>query len=981
MNSLPSFGFASFLAICAGLCSAVQGQTPQTSGTQQTTQPSQSASTVRGVVADPDGAVIPGATVTLTPSTGKAVIVQSGSDGNYAVPGVSAGTYSLTITMPNFATFVRQGLKIANGQNLTVNVKMAIQEADQVVQVTAQANTLSVDQDSNASSTVIKGKDLEALSDDPDELSSELTALAGPAAGPNGGQIYVDGFTGGQLPPKSSIREIRINQNPFSAQYDRLGYGRVEVFTKPGTDKFHGSAQLNANDSSFNTGNPLLNQNLNAGQQPITQPPYHTIFFFGNVTGPISKNASFTLGGSRRQIQDNAIVNGFVAANPSAPTTLCAPGDASCVNTPYQAAISVPQTRWDITPRVDLALGDKNTLTTRYQYESNTQQNNGVGSFVLQSAGSLSGSTEQEIQVSDTQIISAKIINETRFEFNRATSNVTANSTAPNVGVQGSFTSGGSGSGSNNDTQNHIELQNYTSIALSKNFIRLGGRMRYTSETNTTTNGTNGLFTYNSVGDYIANNPSQFSITKINSGVNVNYLDAEFYAEDDWKARPNLTLSYGLRYEVQNFLSQHNNFGPRVSFAYGLGSTKGNPKTVLRGGFGIFYDRFQLNNQLTTVEENGINQVRSIAVFPLGQGSNGCSPNNLAACQTTVGGGGNQTYSANPNLRAPYTMQFAVGADQQLFRGATISVNYLNAHGVHQFISENVNAPVQGTPVGSTIRAVADQYQSEAVFRQNQLLTNFNLRGSRYFSLFGFYALNFAKSDSSGANSFPSIPYNIGADYGRASFDTRSRLFLGGNITAPHFVSVSPFIIAAAGTPYNITTGTDVNGDSIYVDRPYFANGNSGRCSVASDFSVPAAGASYTPIPINYCTGPALFTMNLRVSKTFGFGKLTDAAAARAGAAGQGGPPQGGPGRGGPGGGRGGGFGGGGASTGRRYNLGLGLQAQNLFNFHDYGVPVGTLGPTQHPNPNFGRSLQLAGGPYTTNSATQRLQLFASFNF
>ncbi len=985
MASRPS------LHLILPLSLALMGWYSPAAYTQQPTTPlanvqPQQGSAVRGTVADPDGAVIPGATVTLTPATGKAIIVQSGGDGGYVVPGVPAGTYSITITMPNFATFVRQGVKIAAGQNLTVNVKMAIQEADQVVQVTAQANTLSVDQDSNASSTVIKGKDLEALSDDPDELSSELTALAGPAAGPNGGQIYVDGFTGGQLPPKSSIREIRVNQNPFSAQYDRLGYGRVEVFTKPGTDKFHGSAQLNANTSQLNTGNPLLNQNLQPGQQTINEPPYHTIFFFGNITGPLTKSASFTVGGSRRQIQDNALVNGTIVANSASPTTVCQPGDATCAGIGYQAAISVPQTRWDITPRFDLALGDKNTLTTRYQYESNTQQNNGVGSFVLQSAGSTSSSTEQELQLSDTQIFSGKLINETRFEYGRDTSNIAANSLAPTLNVQGSFTAGGSGAGSSNDLQNRIEVQNYTSVALSKNFIRFGGRLRHTSETNTTTNGANGIFTYNSVDAYRANTPSQFSVTKINSGVNLAYTDLEVYAEDDWKVRPNLTFSYGLRYEVQNYLSEHHDFGPRVSFAYGLGSVKGNPKTVLRGGFGIFYDRFQIGNELLTAEENGINQVRSVAVFPLGAGSNGCSPNNLAACQTTVGGGGNQTYTANPNLRSPYTMQFALGADQQLFRGATISVNYLNARGVHQFISENISAPVQGTAVGNATRSVADQFQSEGVFRQNQLLTNFNFRGSRYYSLFGFYALNFAKSDTAGPTSFSSVPYNIGADYGRATFDTRSRLFLGGNISAPHYVSISPFIIAASGTPYNITTGTDVYGDSIFNGRPSFANGVSGRCTVASDFVTPATGSAYTPIPINYCTGPSLFTMNVRVAKTFGFGKLTDAAAARAGAAAQGGPPQGGPGRGGPGGGpggggggRGGGFGGGGASTGRRYNLSLGAQAQNLFNFHDYSTPVGVL--TAQQNGTFGRSLQLAGGPYTTNSATERLQVFLSFNF
>ena len=104
---------------------------------------------------------------------------------------------------------------------------------------------------------VLTGNDLDALSDDPDELADDLQALAGPSAGPNGGQIYIDGFTGGQLPPKSSIREIRINQNPFSAEYDKLGYGRIEIFTKPGTDQYHGQISVVGNSSYFNSTSPF----------------------------------------------------------------------------------------------------------------------------------------------------------------------------------------------------------------------------------------------------------------------------------------------------------------------------------------------------------------------------------------------------------------------------------------------------------------------------------------------------------------------------------------------------------------------------------------------------------------------------------------------------------------------------------------------------------------------------------------------------
>src|ERR1700754_5199206 len=271
----------------------------------------QTAATVRGVVADPENAVIPGATVTFTPASGKALVTQSESDGTYVLRNVPAGTYSVTVTMPGFASFVKMGVRVGAGQALTMDVKMTIQEQQQEVNVTTSAAQVSVDADNNASSTVLKGKDLDALSDDPDELSSELTALAGPAAGPNGGQIYVDGFTGGQLPPKSSIREIRVNQNPFSAEYDRLGFGRVEVFTKPGTDKLHGNLQVNGNPSQFNSSNPLAN---------VEQPPYHTLFMFGNLTGPLSKVASYNVGGSFRQIQDDQLINSTILANPAAPT-------------------------------------------------------------------------------------------------------------------------------------------------------------------------------------------------------------------------------------------------------------------------------------------------------------------------------------------------------------------------------------------------------------------------------------------------------------------------------------------------------------------------------------------------------------------------------------------------------------------------------------------------------------------------------------
>jgi uncharacterized membrane protein YgcG len=945
---------------------------------QAAAKASQGTVSLRGTVADPDDAEIPGATITLTPAGGKAITTTSGSDGTYVVRGLAPGTYSMTITMPGFATFVRQGVKIAAGTPTTLNAKMAIQDAQTVVNVTSNENTVGVDPASNSSATVLTGKDLDSLSDDPDELSSELTALAGPSAGPNGGQIYIDGFTGGQLPPKSSIREIRINQNPFSAQYDRAGFGRIEIFTKPGTDKFHGSLQTNFQDKGLNTGSPF------AGT--AAQPGYHTVFLFGNVAGPINKKASFTMGGSYRDIQDNSIVNppGFYGTSNG---TTCYPGQSGCTifqtstGNGFTFAQSVPQTRWDMSPRVDLALGEKNTLTVRFQYTYNDRFNQGIDALDLPSTGYTQFGTESTIQVSDTEVFNLKVVNEIHFEYQRPTSTQTPFSTAPYVSVQGSFSGGGSNSGTQKDVQQHTEFQNYTSIALAKNFIRFGGRLRTTGDTNTTTAGSNGLFSYTSLNNYVNNVVSDFTITQFaHPTVTARSTDVGLYAEDDWKARPNWTISYGLRFESQNYIHDHADFAPRLSTAYGLGK-----KTVLRAGFGLFYDRFGLGNQLAVVRNNGVNESQFTLSTKAANASTipaACSPTNVAACSAAASAATLTINTVNPTLRAPYSIQTNIGVDEQLFRNATLSVNYQHIHGVHQFYSDALNylAPTAANPL-------TYQYQSEGDFNQNQLIANVNVRNFHQVTLFGYYVLNFANADSGGAGSFISTPGNAKADYGRAGYDTRNRVFLGGSYTAPHLISFSPLLVAQSGSPYNITAGTDVYGDNILNARAVavplgtapVANGYVKTIPGCGTFATPGTAGINTPVPINSCTGPAGFTFNLRVVKTFGFGESRTPTARPDRP--EGGPPGGGRGPGGGGGARGGGgpgggFGGGGASSGKRYNLTVGLQFQNLFNIVDRNVPVGTL-----TSPSFGTSTNLAGNIYTSDSAVRRIYLQAGFTF
>jgi hypothetical protein len=249
-------------------------------------------------------------------------------------------------------------------------------------------------------------------------------------------------------------------------------------------------------------------------------------------------------------------------------------------------------------------------------------------------------------------------------------------------------------------------------------------------------------------------------------------------------------------------------------------------------------------------------------------------------------------------------------------------------------------------------------------------------------TLFGFYSINFADANTSGAGFIPTSNTDTKVDYGRATFAQRQFGVVGGSLQLPYAFTASPFMIARAGVPYNVTSGLDPNGSSVYNARPYFANGGGANCFNSQDFSQTNTG-SLTPVPINYCTGPANVTFNLRIARVFGFGERTGGAAASGGNNGgnRGGPGggRGGPGGGGGGGGR-GGFGGGpfggGGSSGHRYTMTLGAQASNLFNMVPYATPTSTL-----TSQRFGQFTTLAPQPFSNGTAVRAISLQASFNF
>ncbi len=997
------------LALILGVTGAAWSQAPaQPAGATQSQTP-QTTATLRGHIADPTGALIPGVKVTVTNPAGKQVAsAVSDPAGAYSIAGLAPGVYVVKAIVDGFAPFASATIPLAAGQVKRVDIAMAIEVAQQSVTVSDESPTVSVEAGSNASAVVIKGKDLDALSDDPDELSSELTALAGPSAGPNGGQIYIDGFTGGQLPPKSAIREIRINQNPFSAEFDKLGYGRIEILTKPGTDKLHGQFFIMGNDDVFNTSNPFTPDVL----------PYNRIQYNGTINGSLSKTASFFFSFEQRDNHDVQFYDYYPA--------ILSNGSYVLSPTLTGGSLDNPHNRINLSPRIDLQLGQKNTLTVRYQFYRDTEQGD-ISSQESPTQSVVSYSTEHQLQLSDAEVINEHIVNETRFQYVRDIETNAPVSTAPTIQVNGDFTGGGASSQISNSHQDRYELQNITTMSVGAHALKFGTRLRDSREAITTDGNFNGTFTFteanylttlNSGGALTAaTGPSKLTYTTGPSGFTANLFDAAVFLQDDWKANKNLTLSGGLRWESQNHVSDHSDWAPRVAFAYALDGHKDGTqaKTVLRGGYGIFYDRLPLGDLLAATRQSitGDSQKQVAISNPTCFDANSLSNLNLASC-----GSATNTASTNvliaPGYSSPSTQQTGVSLERQLTKTTTLTFTYLHSFGVHQLVTRDSNAyePLAGTtyynsstgPRPDPSLGIVDEYYPEAVFKQNQLIVNVNARLTPNFSVLGFYNLTSANTDGAGGTA--SNSYNLSQDYGRAGFASRNMVFLMANYTGPWAIRFNPFLIAQSGKPYNITTANDFTGDNFFNNRPAVVDSsmcNSGSAQYAQTSygcldTQPTA--TETPLAYDLGNGPAAVAVNLRVSRAFGIGpKLAPANGQNNG----GGPPPGegprGGGRGGPGGGGlgPGGLGGGGrgmggmfapTNTGRKYTLNFSVQALNLFNDIDYGTPIGTV-PTPIAGTNnefasgdrFGESTSLAGGIFSQGPAARRIFFQATFSF
>jgi hypothetical protein len=803
---------------------------------------------------------------------------------------------------------------------------------------------------------------LENLPDDPEELEAYLRMLAGGSVGVDGGEFYIDGIAGGKMPPKSSIREIRINRSPFSAENERPGFGGIEIITKPGTAQFHaaqfhGGGNFNFNDARLNSRNPYA----------LTRPPSQSRNMGFNFSGPIQKKVSSFFVDFNRGVQDTSrVVNASIV-------------DAAFNIVPFREEITTPSKNLYLGGRVDYQLNKDNTLMARYGFSTYKAENQGISDFSLPTRAFSSINKSHDLRLTESMILSSTTVNETLFGINFSQRDQEGDNSSPAINVSGAFMGGGSQIGFNFNNTRRWELQNNTTTLFGKNHqhsVKFGVKVRSVSIEDRSESNFGGAFTFAGVRDPMTGallyssieqyrqkvsgssdarfNPNQYSISVGNPLSEISQTELGVFVTDEWRMRGNLTVSFGLRYEDQTNINDHSDFAPRFGFAYAPDAKAGKPaKTVIRGGFGVFYSRLNESFFLQARRYDGIQQTQYIVpansevlgqpVFTLNGVTNVPTIEQLTgfARQSSV-----TVRRLSDELSSPLSYQLALSVDRQLPLKTKLAVTYQLTENSSMLGLRNINAPVcpplqeclVTTPRPNPAQGNIYLYESIGKMSQQQIVVNFNSNLIKNFSWGGNYRLGFARSNIDGAGSFPSYSYDLDNDYGAASSDIRHSFSFYGSFQMPWKIRISPNANISSGRPFNITTGVDSNRDSIFNDRPTYAQLNATCQTLGLDAGFCDIGGIENPnstiIPRNYGRGPAFFNLNLGLNRSFTFKREKSNA----------------------------------------YNLTFGIQVSNLLNHTNKGMPIGNLSSNRF------------GQPYSTMSffgggANRRIDLQVRFNF
>ncbi len=610
---------------------------------------------VRVVVKDPSGAIIPAASVQLTALEGPegsapATSVMSDAQGLATVTALAPGRYRLDVAFDGFEPHVTPDWRIRGGENRR-EVTLAIRRVDETVAVGRDPATSASDPNSDRFGNVLTREQIEALPDDPDEMERMLTEMAGP-----GGAIRVDGFRGGRLPPKSQIRSIRFTSGMFAAENHGGGMMFVDISTAPGTGPLRGSFDMSFRDDSLNARNAFQERKGPERNQQYTL----------NLSGTLRKErTSFSLSAGGAAVYDSANIYAATGAGTQA------------------AAVRRPSDRLNFTGRIDHAINRSHTLRAMYQQNDNDQRNLGIGSFDLSERAFGRRAFERMLRLSESGPLAKAWFGEMRLQLRTTESDSFAALEQPTIRVLDAFTAGGAQQDGGRRA-NEVEWATNVDWARGRHAIRFGSLIEGGSFRSDLRTNYLGTYTFASLADYEAGIASTYSRRDGNPLVEYSHWQAGLFVQDDWRARKNLTLSAGLRQEIQTHLGDEWNLAPRGGLTW---SPFKSGRTTVRAGGGVFYDWLEADVYEQTLRVDGERQQDLVVRSP---GYPNPFDGGFADVLPT------SKYVLAESLVMPKRTLANVGISQQLTSAVGLNVNLMYMTGSNRLRGRNTNAPIDG---------------------------------------------------------------------------------------------------------------------------------------------------------------------------------------------------------------------------------------------------------------------------------------------
>ena len=764
----------------------------------------QSARDARAVVTvvDMTGAILPGATVTVSPrdSQGSPVITATATaDGIATLIGLRPGRYSIKAEFPGFDSFELPDVRLRAGENKQ-QVELELTGFTDTVDVLPDAQATAADPN-NMLATQLTQDELEALSDDPNELMRQLTEMAGGAA-----RVRVDGFNGGSLPSRDVIRSIRIVRDTFPAENHSAENDGIDIITAAGVGPIRGGFSTRVRDSVLGGTNPFVD----------IKAPERTQNFDVNLGGAIKPNkASFSLFASGRKQFDTPVATYVTLQGKESALLGRRPNDG-----------------WNVNGMFDYALTKEQMLRIGYSQNYSTRSNLGIGGFDLAERAYSNDTAGNQLRMQETGPIGRNMFLNTRLQLRLFRSDSFSQLEAPTIRVLDGVTRGGAqvaGGVNQKDLELTSDLNYVRGIHTMRTGIALEGRHYRTDSASNYL----GTYIFSNGETFLEGRPRNYTRRIGDPLITYSNIEAAIYAQDDIRLRQNLTFSPGLRYEVQTHVHDWTGFGPRLGLTWAPGK---NGRTTIRTSYGIFYNWMSTNVYEQTLRVDGVRQ-REINIenpeFP-NPGSDGT----VSATNKYVLG----------DIKLERIHRFSTAIDRTISPKVRASLAFSTARYNNQLRGVNLNSPVRGerpdpefanvievTPDASmdTYDVVPDVSINFAGGIRNSDQAKWNPRRT---TLRLNYRHRRAYNNTDGAFSV-SPSGSLDDQWAPAGGDTRHRWRASVSTQAYRNLNAQMSWDANSGAPYTITTGIDENGDSIFNDRPFRLPRNSARLPWRSTIS------------------------------------------------------------------------------------------------------------------------------------------------